>query len=248
MVENVVHFRGSRAQLRAVIAKAAAIASGAGGDAGEAQGQMQLRLGLTALANIKKAFVTKAAGGTDEAGLSWPKLAKSTVAYSRRHPGVPLNVKGSQNRAGFAPSWMLTAKQRTRWWQLMRIVGPARAWIILKAEGAKTLIGVYGDAPAQILRDTGLLLNSLSPGVDPGATAPSTPPAVEDQVFKVGRGEVIVGTNRKHARAHHEGTARIPQRRLWPDPATWPQSWWEDLADAGRTGMIDILLHLLRNP
>lgn len=246
MAENVINFRGTRAQLRKLIAKAVAVASGHGGDAGEAQGQMQVRLGLTALANIKKAFIVKAAGGTDEAGLRWPPLAKSTVAYSRRHPGVPKNVKGSPNRASFAPSFMLTVKQRKRWWQLMRIVGPARAWIILKDEGAKTLIGEYGDAPAQILRDTGLLLNSLSPGVE-SAYAPSSPPSVEDQVFKVGSGEVIVGTNRKHARAHHEGTSRIPQRRLWPMPSTWPQSWWDDLSESGRTGMIDILLHLLRN-
>lgn len=250
MAENVVYFRGSRAQLRKIIAKAVEVASGfGGGSAGDVDGKMQVRLGLTALKNIKTAFIAKAAGGTDEAGLSWPPLAKSTVAYSRRHPNAPERVRrASKLRALLAPSAMLTVPQRKRWWQLMRIVGPARAWVILKAEGAKTIIGEYGNEHVLILRSTGLLFNSLSPGIDPTSqSVPSTPPPVEKQIFTIGR-EIVIGTNREHAKAHHEGTARIPQRRLWPQPSQWPQSWWDDLGDAGRTGMIDILLYLLRNP
>ena len=40
---------------------------------------------MTALGFIKQAFITQARGETDEAGDSWKPLAKSTVAYSRRH-------------------------------------------------------------------------------------------------------------------------------------------------------------------
>ncbi len=208
---------------------------------------------MTALGNIREAFVVKSKGGADAAGQKWPPLARSTVAYSRRHPGVP---KASQ-RAAFRPSWMLTQKQRERWWEVYRS-GLARfrgdmsraaraAWAAIKAGGAKTLIGTYGDTPVMILRDLGLLLNSLSPGATPGAARPSLVD-VEDQVFLVGPGSVIVGTNRKWAGSHHYGVpGKIPQRRLWPEPADWPSEWWEDLLDQAKAGMIDIFVACLRN-
>lgn len=254
MAENVIHVRTTRAKIRQAIAKAVAVATGAGGDGREAADQMKVRLGLTLLANIRKAFVVKAAGGTDEAGLSWKPLSPKTIAYSRRHPGVPK----SKDRAPFRPSWMLTEKQHERWWSLYR-TGLARfrgdkgraaklAWAVMKGEGAKTLIGTYGNTAVQILRDTGLLLNSLTPGLSPEGDVPSSPPTVENQVFTLGSSDVIVGTNRKHAATHHEGKGHVPQRRLWAEPSQWPQTWWNDISDAGKTGMVDILLHLLRNP
>ena len=79
----------------------------------------------------------------------------------------------------------------------------AVAWLVLKIEGAKTLVDKYGHRIVEILRDTGLLLNSLSPGV-----------YSSERVFKVGHGEVIVGTNRKGAAAHHHGVpGRLPHHR-----------------------------------
>lgn len=257
---ETVYVRGSRSEIVRAIQQAAEVASGRiVGGASQAASALQTRIGLTALAHIRDAFVTKSRGGTDEAGLSWVPLAKSTVAYSRRHPGVPPGKK----RAGFAPSWMLTAKQRKRWWQIYRsLLGSApqgsefhrfkpkgheynshataarRAWAILKAEGATTLMAEYGDTKVDILRDTGLLLNSLSPGVVG---------EVPNQVFKVGQGDVIIGTNRKWASVHHHGNARIPQRRLWPEPSQWPQSWWADVNEQARAGFIDIVVYLLRN-
>ncbi len=241
--------RGSRRDVRLAIKKAIAIAAGAAGGDKEASEGVQIRVGLAALANIKEAFIEKSKGGTDAAGLKWPPLSPKTVAYSRRHPGVP------KNRSGFRPSWMLSDKQRKRWWELYR-QGLARyrgdqaaaarlAWSIVKGEGAKTLIGEYGNTPVMILRDTGLLLNSLSPGVV--SSSHPTIQDVENQVFIVGPGSVIVGTNRKHAASHHYGVpGRIPQRRLWPEPDQWPDEWWQDIAAAGREGMIEILLSVLR--
>lgn len=227
----------------------------------EAARALLVRIGLANLANIKQAFLAKARGGTDITGLSWPKLSKKTVAYSRRHPGVP---KGFY-RALYSPSWMLTAQQRKRWWKLYRQYGgtgpegekyhqrgghnpyAARlAWRILKAEGAKTLLGTYGGVRVEILRDTGLLFNSLSPGV-PVDHAGTAPPRVADQVFRLERAAVIVGTNRKHARVHHEGLGHVPQRRLWPDPRTWPPAWWNSILGAAQQGVVDILIEILRH-
>jgi hypothetical protein len=213
---------------------------------------MQVRLGMTALSLIKQAFVVKSKGGTDDCGLSWPPLKKTTIAYSRRHPGVPKSAQ----RAAFSPSWMLTDKQRDKWWSLYR-TGLARfkgdksraaklAWKIIKDEGGKTLIGTYGNTPVLILRDLGLLLNSLSPGIETGSASVAPVP---NQIFEVRSGSVIVGTNRKHAASHHNGIpGRLPQRRLWAPPSQWPQSWWTEISEQGRMGLIDIMLYFLRNP
>jgi hypothetical protein len=248
MAESVIYVRGKNAKAKVlqVVREAAALAAGNGSS--EASNALMVRMGLTALSLIKTAFVQKAAGGTDEAGDSWPPLKRSTIAYSRKHPGVPLNVKGSPNRAAFAPSWMLTDKQRKRWWALCATVGPAGAWIILKSEGAKTLIGEYGDTPVQILRDKGLLLNSLSPGlILTQEQPPNPPPTPPNQIFDVGPGEVIVGTNRKGAAANHTGIpGKLPQRRLWPNPNNWPASWWSAVVEQGRMGLVDILLDRLK--
>lgn len=246
MAENIVYVRATRANVRKIIQKAIDAASGKNGDAHDAAMAMQVRIGMTALAYIKDAFVVKARGGTDASGLSWPPLKKSTIAYSRRHPGVP----SPKQRAAFRPSWMLTEKQKARWWAIYRIqlarfkgdkaAASRNAWAVLKREGAKTLIGVYGDTKVEILRDTGLLLNSLSPGVNPGS--------VEHQIFQATPGEVIIGTNRKGASAHHNGIpGRLPQRKLWPDPDDWPKEWIDDIQDQAAQGFTEILFYLLRS-
>ena len=260
MAENVVYVRGTRAEVRKLIA--AAVSSAAGhGEQTDAVRQLLIRLGMTALTRIRDAFVVKSKGGADDCGLSWPKLSPKTIAYSRRHPGVPQ----SKERAGFAPSWMLTDKQRKRWWALYRsFLGGApegkdfhkyrptggtyhthanaarEAWRILKSEGAKTLMSTYGNEPVLILRSIGLLLNSLSPGTDGDEK-------VENQVFRIGSGEVIVGTNREWAATHHEGIpGRLPQRRLWPAPSQWTQAWWDDIAEQGKQGLIEIVENMLQ--
>lgn len=245
MSETVIHVRGTRRDVRRIINQAAAAASGKSSQAQEIVEGMQTRIGMVALGHIRDAFVTKARGGTDESGLSWPPLKRSTIAYSRRHPGVPK----SNIRAAFRPSWMLTDKQRNRWWEVYRrCLASTRgdtgksaqiAWATVKREGATTLLEKYGDTQVEILRDTGLLLNSLSPGVSPGS--------VENQVFRLAPGEIIIGTNRKWAGTHHHGTARIPQRRLWPSPENWPESWWKDIAAEAKQGYIDCVLFLLKN-
>jgi hypothetical protein len=144
---------------------------------------MMTRCGMTALGRIKRAFVTKARGGTDEAGEKWKPLSPVTIAR-RRHRTSPPPHMGTE-----------------------------------------------------ILRDTGLLLNSLSPGIEPALN-----------VFRVLPGVVIVGTNRKWAWTHHRGLPkrRIPQRRLWPSVDRWPSSWWLDILEQARQGLIDIAIQLIK--
>lgn len=266
MSDQTIYVRASRQFVLDAIARIPQVASGGSSEAQSAQRALLVRLGITALGRIHSQFIVKAKGGTDDCGLKWPPLAPSTIAYSRRHPGV---LWPGSRRAPYAPSWMLTAQQRKRWWSIYHGFGgvkpkgrayhaktnqyddwaAARAWNILKSEGAKTLIGEYGNAtsdingPIQILRSTGLLLNTLSP---PRFLADGGAAKIKDQVFRVGRGDVVVGTNRPWAGTHHEGNGRIPQRRLWPDPNQWTQSWWEDLESQAAEGLLDIAVFMLK--
>ncbi len=237
MAENALHLRATRDAVRQAVAH---IPHGMRGGGTEANAMMT-RVGLTALGRIKRAFVVKSRGGTDEAGDRWAPLSPRTIAYSRRG-GRTKAERGRESR----PSQALTAKQQERWWAMYRQglaiyrgdKGSAakRAWGILKREGATTLLQKYGGRQVEILRDTGLLLNSLSPGYG-GA----------EQVFRVYNGGVIVGTNRRGAAAHHRGIpGRLPQRRLWPDPSRWPASWWQDIMEQARQGLVDIAMSLLK--
>lgn len=250
--ETVVYVRASRAEVYAAIDQVAPAAAGGSG-AREAHRALLCRMGLAAQGRIRKAFVVKAAHGTDEAGERWAKLSPYTIAYRRRHPGVP---KAAQ-RASKRPSWNLSEAQRTRWWNiyyenLKRYNGDkgsaARfAWFVLKSEGARTLLDQYGDTDVEILRDTGLLLNSLSPGIDLGPDV-TTVPDKKHQIFRIGQGEIIIGTNRKGALDNHEGrpSQNLPKRALWPSPNKWPSSWWSDVLTQAQQGLIDITLWFLR--
>lgn len=243
MIQNTVHVRSTRASLRQVLALLPGAARGGGAEADA----MMTRCGLAILGRIKQAFVVKARGGTDEAGESWQPLSPRTIAYSKtRQRGRGGRTRAEKGRP-VRPSQALTARQQERWWDVYRRQlaiykgdkghAAAVAWLVLKREGAQTLVDKYGNRKVEILRDTGLLFNSLSPGV-----------ASAERVFRVGRGEVIVGTNRKGAAAHHKGKpGKLPQRRLWPPVSKWPTSWWRDVLDQAKQGMLDIAAKLFRN-
>lgn len=242
MSHNDVHVRTSRSSVRSAVYQAPAAARAHGPIANE----VLVRCGLALLGRIRAAFVVKSRGGTDEAGESWQPLSPRTIAYSKTRQRGRGGRTRTEKKRGSHPSQALSAKQQARWWEVYRRQlaiyrgnrshAAAVAWLVLKQEGAKTLVDKYGHRQVEILRDTGLLLNSLSPGHVGG-----------DQVFRVGGGEVVVGTSRKGARGHHEGVpGRLPQRRLWPEPANWPRAWWDDIRDQVKQGMVDIIADLVR--
>lgn len=222
-----VTFRGSRSDLRRLLSALPALLTGRDPRHADLAEQLHLRVGTAALSLIREAFLDKARDGTDETGLTWPPLKPETIAYNRRHPGLARQRSRAAKRGSNRPS--LTAAQDRRWRQLYasraggnratretRARAAAYAWFHLKAEGATTVLQQYGGTKVEILRDTGILFNSLSAG------APMNR-------LEVQPGQVTVGTNVPYAAAHHNGTRTLRQRRLWPEPRTWPQRWWDEL-------------------
>lgn len=94
----------------------------------------------------------------------------------------------------------------------------------------------YARSQVDILRDTGKLLKSLTPYT-----------SSSEKVFSVSQSSVIIGTRRKGAAAHHRGIpGRLPQRRLWPPQSNWPSSWWSDILEVTRKGVVSTLTDLIR--
>lgn len=103
-------------------------------------------------------------------------------------------------------------------------------------------------APAnarRILREFDILSKSLKPATRPAAARASVP-AVPQQIFRLGRGSVTLGTTRPHAGRNHRGGPGLPQRRLWPKVEQWPSVWWNRLLIETRQSIINMLKSILR--
>lgn len=239
---DAVH-RGSRAALMDRLRELPGMLAGRVSDPSGAVDAMMTAVGVEALSIIREAYIEKARGGTDEAGLSWQKLSPRTIAYGRRHGATLARKRKAAAKAGRPGRPLLTAAQDRLWKGVfastarrLTLAGEknananaaALAWRLVKAAGGKTILSEYGGTKVEILRDTGRLLASLSPG---------TP----DNILRVGPGEVSVGTNVVYARTHHEGRGKVPARPLWPELDSWPQAWWDRLEEVvadGVAGMV----------
>lgn len=225
-------YRGGRERLLAELRAIPSVLAGKSSDPGGLVATALRVLGIEAMTIIKDAFVVKSRGGTDEAGIAWPPLKPTTIAYGRRHPGLAAK-RTRAAKAGRAGRPLLTVAQDKLWRAIYAGAlargkrqgnkdagsnAAALAWAIVKARGGKTILGVYGSVQVDQLRDTGRLLNSLSPG---------TP----DSLLSVTPNSVRVGTNVVYAAAHHEGNPakNRPPRPLWPEPDKWPQAWTDRL-------------------
>lgn len=246
-------FHGNRADVRRLTNRLAGMLSGREPDTlGIGRGYLTA-IGFGALSDIKDAFVQKSRGGTDEMGVKWPPLTREYLAYGRRFgPGEQAGLKadaglGRANR--LAPGnrkGLLTAEQLKRWKKLyatylnrLLLSLPERqakaraaqfAWADLKREGAKTKLDVYGSRQVEILRDTGILFNSLSPGLmTKSETSASYVKKTDDQVFELQAGGVSVGTSVPYAAAHnygHPAKPKLPRRQFLPEPEKIPEAWW----------------------
>lgn len=254
-----IQFIGTRADVRARAFRLKGLLTGAESDSqGVARG-FQLALGFGALSDIKDAFVTKSRGGTDEMGITWPRLSPEYLAYGRRfgrgEKARLLRAAGGDpklHKFGVAGNTgLLTKEQKARWQKIFgqqfarfyastgsseyaKMRAGRMAWYILKSEGALTKLAVFGNRQVEILRDTGVLFNSLSPGLlsGEGASADYQKPTSEggdQQIFAIRPGSVTVGTNVPYAATHNYGDAKrgIPRRQFLPESdAQVPSAWW----------------------
>ena len=137
---------------------------------------------------------------------------------------------------------LLTAEQKQRWNQVFartlaslaarhdlakaKGMAAAHAWNVLKGEGAKTKLEVFGNRQVEILRDTGVLFNSLSPGYltpDGSDYTPPSGPGGDEQVFKAISNGIIVGSSVKYAARQNKTRPFIPKEV----PKAWLARWSE---------------------
>lgn len=262
-----IYFRGNREEVRdAIIGVVRAVTGNAAEHAALAR-QIHTAIGIAALSDIQQDFIRKARGDVGEDGVKWPRLTAKYLAYGRRFGRG--EQAGLKRGAGFgrahrlAPGQnkgLLTVSQLKQWRaifsRLLRRfassmdIGEAKAkaaaiaWAVLKRMGAKTKLEVFGNRPHEILRDTGVLLNSLSPGELAPDGIGYDPP--EDQIFRAIRGGVIVGTNVPYASVHQRGNAKkkIPARPFLPvagAPTVWQSRW----AAAGQRAIASAIRYVL---
>lgn len=215
-------YRGTREQFKEEIRRLAAGVAGKGPTPMNVGEGIALRVGNAFLSQVQQAFVVKSKGGTGSDGITWKPLDRKTVA--NRRPAPP------KKDFYYRPRGMLTASEDRRWvryflrrkqelvlrgmpWDdaTTNAIAARYAWTLLKGEGAKTKLAMFGDMPALILRDTGKLFQSITPGI---ADQRSNEP---DQVFDIFPGGVTVGTNVPYGEHLHK------DRPLWPP--TIPTPW-----------------------
>lgn len=254
MPRRVFYIRLTRDELYARLRSLPEILAGRAMDRGGIAHGFRMRLAMAFFSKVKQAFIVKSRGGTDDAGIKWKPLTRAYLAYGRRFGRG--EQKALKDAAGltlahrYAPGGhkgLLTAAQLKRWkgvfvhnlkWLATRYPleeaksrAAAIAWATIKREGAKTKLQVFGSRLVEILRDTGLLFNSISPGTltRTGASANYAP--TPEQVVKELGASMLVGTNVAYAAANHK------RRPLWPESDQLPESWAEDFQESAAEGI-----------
>lgn len=199
------------------------------------------------LQKVSENLVANSERSNPDVDLHWPPLAESTL-HQRLH--------GSEHRSRTTRKIREAKMTDEQKQEIRKKINRIKAEYIEDGMEPHSALGlaraqVYGEYRqagveiptrrelAPILRDTGTGWNALSPVAfdrqsgsyqSPRAgTNPDTGDPVEP-VFENGAGEVTVGV-RGYFATHHEGGENLPQRRLWPEPNEWPESWWNHLAE-----------------
>lgn len=251
----MITFLGGREEAKRIVR--ALVASTTGRERSDAARGVFIAIGMAALSDIHGDFIVKARGGAGADGTVWPRLSPKTLAYSRRFgPGEQSASKkaaglGRAHRHAPGKNTGLLTMAELKQWRGLYASGLARfaasmplgeakakaaaiAWKIMKARGAKTKLEVYGHREHEILRDTGVLANSLSVGVVSGNEYQRpTEEGGDQQIFSLLQNGVIVGTNVPYAKAHQEGIG-VPKRPILPKfvPEAWKSNWLNAAAAA----------------
>lgn len=239
-----------RAELEAFLDRLPAILAGEEADHfGIAHG-FRMRVATAFFSLIKEAFIVKSRGGTDAAGIKWPPLSAKYLAYQRPHVGRSPPKAGGKAPGG--KDGFMSDAELKRWradysrflahlaaqvddvfsLSNAKSFAAALAWKRAKERGVRTKLEVFGKRPVEILRDRGILFNSLSPGVLVEAGTDANYSAPSDQIVEDAPGLLYVGTSVSYAGYHQNG-----KRKLWPDNGELPELWVEDLVDVAASGL-----------
>jgi len=253
MTRQTVTFRGSRDDLYRLLRGLPAALAGKAPDPQQLARSLQLRLGVALLSKVQQAFVIKSRGGVGEDGILWKPLAISTVAGRRETAQDKRLSSGLRARS---PTLTDTERKaiekdiRRRTADLMARFGlsksQAKGLARAAAEASYRRTGaiaarqtMLGNRPVDILRDTGELFRSFSPGVE------DRPSGAEGQIFQIVPGSVIIGTNKKPW--HHQGVpGKLPARPFWPPGGQLPDAWWDYLLGVYLRGLLKALETILR--
>ena len=267
-----IHTSKSPAEVFAILSGLPQVLAGRAPDPHSIARGLALRIAVAFFELVSDAFIVKARGGVDDAGVKWPPLSRSYLAYGRSE-GRALRWKDGRrigtDVGGMAPgkhpdgrqyNGYMTSGELNQWYKIYRrnlariskkepgsiakVLASKIAWAAMKRAGVKTKWDELGTRSVEILRDTGLLFNSLMPGVfsEAGPTANYSPPA--DQVCDFTPGKLVAGTHVEYAQYHQNASDTGRLRMLWPK--SLPQLWKDHLTEQLKLGLIQIIVILIR--
>ena len=176
-------------------------------------------------------------------GEKWEPNRPRTLAYSKGNPNermgigqMPYNLPGGPlgNRQGLGRghgTGMLSEKQLTAWWFTYWIrkkdylksgkdhaTAKERAAMdayghLRKNGGYDTLLSFYGKRPHKILVESGDLMNSFVPSVEPSTSLQSYRKK-KNQVFDVGVRSIRAGTSIRYAKYHHNSDGTFTSKGI----------------------------------
>lgn len=248
---ETVYYRGDASELVQTIKGFIGTLAGHGSVGAGLTSGVQLRVANGLLSEIEQAFIQKSRGEVGSDGIKWKPLTRETIAQRRIGPGdlAAIGIKGPGQPKSRVRG-LLTKEQDKEWrrifahtkaWLMAKFgmaEGEAKAraaqtaWAKLKAMGAKTKLEVLGGRQVDILRDTGELAGSFSPGVD------DQPSGADGQVLRTGAGTITVGTRKKPW--HHK------TRHFWPRDGQLPEQWWNTMRRAANRGIQEAVVMIVR--
>lgn len=207
--------------------------------------------------SISLAYAVKSAGGEDDLGNSWPDLSPRRKAYRRAVRSSDLKESYRRRLRDKSTIGLLSKTEQKQWslifgrtyHRLLKKKVPNReakeraamlAWHVLKSKGAKTKLATLGERDLPIMIDKGRLQRSLLPGkFNPSHGYVKKN---KDQLFKVLKTVVHIGTNVEYAVHHDEGRTSVP-RPVWPNDM---EPWVEQALEVAYEAVYNRLLSIMR--
>lgn len=227
-----LYWTGTRAELDKQLAKIGPIISGRMFDQKGLGREVANVIAVSFLSSTTADFVVKMRGGTGEVGGRWEKLKPESIARRKVGPEARKQINIAEREALEKQIYNDTYKRLIH--NMGESQARARARQIASAKATRALgqtkAQLLGSRQVEILRDTGHLLNSLSPGIlRNGIYIKPTKPGGDQQDFVVVPGKAIVGSGLIYAGTHQRGQKlnNVPARPFFPnDEFKTPESWW----------------------